>query len=37
VAGSCERGNKLMASVTGGEFLGYMTDYQLFKDCPPCS
>jgi hypothetical protein len=30
---SCDQGNELSASKTGGEFLGKLDDYQLLKDC----
>jgi hypothetical protein len=32
VAGSCEHGNDISGSLRGGEFLEYLSDYQLLKD-----
>jgi hypothetical protein len=31
VSGSCEHGNEPSGSTKGGEFLGYLSDYQLLK------
>jgi hypothetical protein len=31
VAGSCEHGNEPSVSIRGGEFLDFLSDYQLFK------
>jgi len=32
VVGFCEHGNEPSDSIKGGEFLDYMSDYQLLKD-----
>jgi len=32
VAGPCERGNESSGSIKGGEFLDYLSDYELLKD-----
>jgi len=38
VAGSCEHSNGSSCSLTGGEFLEYLSDYQIFKQgCDPLS
>jgi hypothetical protein len=31
VVGSCEHGNEPPGSIKGGEFLDYLSNYQLFK------
>jgi hypothetical protein len=31
VTGSCEHGNEPSVSINGGEFLDYISDYQLLK------
>jgi hypothetical protein len=31
MAGSCEHGNEPSISIKGGEFLDYLSDYQLLK------
>jgi hypothetical protein len=37
VAGSCEHGNELSGFIKGGEFLDWLSDYQLLKDSAPWS
>jgi hypothetical protein len=34
VAGPCEYGNERLGSIKGGEYLGQLSDYKLFKDDP---
>jgi hypothetical protein len=31
VTASCEHGNETSGSIKGGEFLDYLSEYQLFK------
>jgi hypothetical protein len=38
VVGFCEHGNELSGSIKDGEFLDYLSDYQLLnEDCAPRS
>jgi hypothetical protein len=32
VASSCEYDKELLGSIKGGEFLDYLSDYELFKE-----